>query len=406
MIGSGIFLLPSSLVKFGMLSFWGWGLTALGSIALALVVGRLANRTSKSGGVFQYTRDAFGDFPSFIVAWAYWSAYWIAIPAMAIAFVGYLAVFLPVLNNNPFGEAVAALTVIWSITFINLRGIAEASRMQIAMTLLKLLPLIVIIVLGTLWGNNNNLPINNPQDGSVIGAMAASALLTMWAFSGMEAGAVPAAEVEKPERTIPRAIVLGTLVVAFVYIASTYAVMRLVPSDQLAVSTSPFADAAQGLGSWGPALIAIGAMISTAGAINGTIFLLGQIPMSVALEGMAHSSLAKQNQGGAPFVSLLLAAVLGSILLLANYSKGLLEMFELLVVMSTAAFLVPMLVAALAELKYSWCSAKGWATLAIFASVYSVFAIYGSGLDVLAWGVLLFVAGIPFYLWGRQTKET
>ncbi len=405
MIGSGIFLLPASLVKFGLLSFWGWGLTALGSVALALVIARLSNRTTKSGAVFQYTRDAFGDFPSFLVAWAYWASYWIAIPAMAIAFVGYLSVFVPAIKDNAVAEATAALILIWAVTLINLRGLAQAGRMQIVMTLLKLIPLLVIVALGAFAGTSDNLPELNPQGGSVIGIIAASALLTMWAFSGMEAGAVPAADVVEPERTIPRAILFGTLVVAFVYIASSYAVMSLVPAEQLANSTSPFADAAQGLGSWGPTLVAIGAMISTAGAINGTIFLLGQLPMAVAVEGLAHPALAKRNRGGAPAVSLILASLLGSILLIANYNKGLLEMFELLVVMSTSAYLVPMLVCGLAELKASWRAAKGWGLLALFASVYSGFAIYGSGLDVLAWGIVLFAAGIPLYFWGRQQSK-
>ena len=87
MIGSGVFLLPSVLAPYGTLSFAGWLLTGGGSVLLALVFARLATRTRQSGGVYIYTRDAFGDLPSFIVAWGYWTCYWIAIPAMAIAFV-------------------------------------------------------------------------------------------------------------------------------------------------------------------------------------------------------------------------------------------------------------------------------------------------------------------------------
>ena len=183
------------------------------------------------------------------------------------------------------------------------------------------------------------------------------------------------------------------------------AVMMLVPADQLVTSTSPFSDAAQAFGSWGPMLIAVGALISTAGAVNGNIFLLGQIPMSVALDKLAPPILAKRNQGQAPVFSLLLASSLGSICLLMNYTKGLLGMFTFLVLMSTSTFLIPILVCALAELKHSWRSARAWSSIAALTAIYSCFAILGSGVDVFIWGILLILAGLPLYYFGRRYQS-
>ena len=128
MIGSGIFLLPALLAPYGLMSFAGWSLTAGGSICLALVIARLSSRTNRSGGVYIYAQDAFGNLPGFLVAWGYWVAYWIAIPAIAIAFVGYLGVFFPVLKTSIMGQALSALALIWGLTLICLLYTSPSPR--------------------------------------------------------------------------------------------------------------------------------------------------------------------------------------------------------------------------------------------------------------------------------------
>jgi APA family basic amino acid/polyamine antiporter len=398
MIGSGVFALPAVLAPYGLLSFGGWVLTGAGSILLALTIGRLASRTTLSGGPYIYAREAFGDLAGFLIGWGYWTSYWIAIPAVAIAFVGYLTVFFPSLSGDPLGQAIAGLALIWALTLLAVRGVREAGIAQVAMTLLKLAPLLVVVALGAVVGRAENLPEFNPQGGPIVPALAASALLTLWAFSGLEAGCLPARDVKDPERTIPRAVVIGTVTVTLIYLAATAAVMLLVPAGQLAQSTSPFADAAGALGPWGPSLIAAGALVATAGALNGIIFIAGQLPMAVALDGLAPAAFARRNGGGSPQVSLIVSSLLGSILLLANYSRGLIGAFEFLALMATLATLAPLIVSAAAEIKHSWRDAKGWAAIALISGVYCVFAAIGSGWEVLAWGVLLFHAGLPVYL--------
>ena len=405
MIGSGVFLLPTILAPYGLLSFAGWIITGGGSILLSLVFARLASRTRRTGGVYVYTQQAFGDLAGFIIAWGYWTSYWIAIPAVAIAFVGYLGVFFPALDGQPIWQATVALLLMWASILLNMKGLKEATMAQLIMTVLKLLPLFLIIGLGLFAGSADNLPELNPQGLPLIEALAATSLLTMWAFSGMEAGTVPAGDVQDPEKTIPRAIVIGTLTVAFVYIASSAAVMMLLPAEALMNSTSPFADAAASLGSWGPKLIAIGALVSTAGAMHGLVLVAGQLPMAVALDRLAPAILGRRNKGNAPYISLLIVAVLSSVLLLANYSRGLIGAFTFLIMMSTLAFMVPTIVCSLAEFLHSWKSARGWSAIALITFLYSVFAALGSGLEVVGWGLLFLLFGVPvFYLGRRKTR--
>lgn len=401
MIGSGIFLVPAVLAPYGLLSFGGWIIAGLGSVALALCMARLAGSTRRTGGPYVYAQEAFGDLAGFLVAWSIWLSFWIAIPVVALAFVGYLAVFVPALTGHMGAQVSVAFALIAVLTLINVKGLREASFVQIAMTVLKIVPLLVIIALGGALGAPSNLPDFNPSGAPLLPSLAAAALITMWPFTGFEACTVPAGAVANPERTIPRALVIGVVTVAVIYLAATFAVMLLVPPDVLAQSTSPFADAARGLGPWGPSFVAFGALIATAGTLNGCIFVSGQMPMAVALDNLAPGWFGKTDRGGSPYLALLVSSGLGALLLGANFSRGLMGAFTFLLMMSTALGLFYYLLSALAELRHSFRSATAWAAIALIGVAYTLFAMLGSGFEVLAWGVVLMLAGIPFFYAGR-----
>jgi basic amino acid/polyamine antiporter, APA family len=405
MIGSGIYMLPASLAPFGTVSFLGWLVTGGGSILIALTLGHLATRTGRPGGPYAYAHDAFGTLTGFLVAWGYWICVVAASTAIAVAFAGYLAVFMPELRTDTGLQALTALAVIWAFTGVNIAGVSSASLTQLWMTLLKLVPLLAVIALALVMGDPGNIPPFNPRGEPVIEAMAATALLTMWAFAGLEAGTIPAGDVIEPQRTIPRAVVWGTAVTAALYIAATAAVMLLVPAGNLAQSTSPFADAATGFGQWGPPLIAVGALVSMAGALNGNILISGQMPMAVAADGLAPRFLARRNRAGGPQGALLLSSGLSSLFVIFNYTEGLVTAFTFLIAISTLALLAPLAVAALADIRHSWRTARPWALIAALAFTYTAFAILGSEREVLHWGAGLLGLGVPVFYWLRWRES-
>ncbi|NOX81853.1 MAG: amino acid permease, partial [Alphaproteobacteria bacterium] len=193
MIGSGVFLLPAVLAPYGSISFLGWIVTSIGAILIALVLGRLAGRTDRSGGFYVYTRDAFGDLAGFIVGWSYWLSILFAVAAVSVAFAGYAGAVIPALGANKITQALVATSIIWILTGVNIKGVSEAASVQLVTTILKIIPLLVIIALGFFAGTPDNIPPFNPQALPVGEALATTALLTMWAFIGIEAGVVPAA---------------------------------------------------------------------------------------------------------------------------------------------------------------------------------------------------------------------
>ncbi len=405
MIGSGVFLLPAVLAPFGSISFLGWLVTSFGAIAIALILGRLASRTRRSGGFYVYSQEAFGDLSGFMMAWGYWVAIIFAITAISTAFAGYLGSVIPALGGSNLVKSGVAAALIWTLTAINIRSVNSGAWFQLVTTILKLLPLIVIIGLGFVAGTPDNIPPYNPQDLSLFGALSATALLTMWAFIGLEAGVVAAGEVKNPEKTIPRAIVFGTLTVTLVYILATAAVMMLVPVEVLAKSEAPFVDAARKLGSWGPGLIAFGALVSTAGSANGNVLLGGQMPMAVAIDGMAPKFLARRNKGQAPVSALIISSILATLLLGFNLNDSLIGAFTFLVSMSTLCTLLPYAFSALAEMKHSGRRSPLWTSLAILALAYTCMAMLGSGVKVLLWGIVLLCAGLPVYWYSQRQNQ-
>lgn len=404
MIGSGILLVPASLAPYGLLSLGGWIISSVGTVAIVLVFARLAARTTRDGGPYVYVQDAFGDMAGFLMAWTYWVGFCVSIPLQAMAFAGYLGVFVPALVHNIVVKALTAFGIIGVFTYVNLRGLRKMSVVQITLTLLKIIPLFVIMGAALTFGTPHNLPPLNPSQVPIRLSLTTVTLITLWPFTGFQAAVCNARAVREPERTIPRALTAAVALVTIIYIGASLAVMLLVPSGQLAQSEAPVAAAARVLGAWGAPLVALGALIATAGTLNGVIFASSQMPMAVAEDGKAPQWLGTLNAGGAPSGSVLLSSSLGVLLLLLNYSRGLVAAYTFLLKVATALCLIYYFVCGLADIKHSWRSARGWTLVALFACSYSAFAMIGSGLEVLVWDGVLTAAGVPLYFVFRSRR--
>ncbi|CAN5208673.1 amino acid permease [soil metagenome] len=408
MIGSGIFLLPSALAAFGAISIVGWIVTAAGAMLVALVFARLSRMVPRAGGPYAYARHGFGEFAGFLIAWGYWISILCGNAAIAVALVSYLSVFVPPLAENGALAGATAVAAIWMLSLVNSRGVFAAGRVQVVTTVLKLIPLVVLGTLGFAWFEPDNLVPFNVSGGSNYSAITATAALTLWAFLGLESATVPADDVRNPQRTIPRATVLGTAVAAIVYIAATAAVMGIVAPASLAGSEAPFADAASRIwGGWAGYAVAAGAVVSCFGALNGWILNAGQIPLAAARDGLFPRPFARVTPRGAPGFSLIVSAALVTLLVATNYTRGLVGLFTFAILLSTLTALVPYAFSAMAELmifmkereQFVGERLAGASIIAVVAFAYSLWAIAGAGQEIVFWGFLLLLSGLPVYVW-------
>ncbi len=409
-IGSGVFLLPSALAVYGGISLLGWLFSFLGAISIALVFMRLSREHPGAGGPYAFSRDAFGDFIGFQVAWGYWVSVWVGNAAIVTSAVSYLGVFFPTLNENPWAGACTGLFILWVLTWVNTRGIHDTGIVQRVTTVLKLLPLLVVPLFGLFYMDTSHFQPFNLSGTSWFSAVTATASLTLWAFLGIESATVPANQLRDPQKTIPRATLWGTLIVALVYVGGTVAIMGLIPPDVLRHAEAPYADAAKRL--WGPAgsyLVAAGAVIASAGALNGWILIQGQVPMAAAADRIFPAFFQKTNRRGAPAAGIILSSLLVSGLMVMNYHKSLVETFQFMLLLATASVLVPYLFCALAYLSKALSGPGGrivmrpGAYIGFIAFLFSLWAIAGSGEEAVYWGFLLLSAGSPVYIWMKRT---
>jgi APA family basic amino acid/polyamine antiporter len=410
MIGSGVFLLPASLAAYGGVSIVGWLFTTAGALLLALVFAQLGRAMPRIGGPYAYARAGFGDVIGFQVAWGYWIAIWAGNAAIAIAFAGYLGYFWPGLGDDPLLAAMVAIAAVWLLTGVNAAGVRPAGVVQLVTTVAKLAPLIGIAVAGLFFFDAGAFTPFNASGESAFSAITSVAALTLWAFIGLESATVPADDVEDPTRTIPRSTVIGTIVTAAVYILGTVAVMSVVPREVLTNSTAPFADAAGAMfGPWAGYVVAVGALFSTFGCLNGWILLQGQVPLAAARDNLFPALFGRVSSTNTPVHGLVISSVLVTILTVLNYNARLVDVFNFFLLLATMTTLVPYIFTTMAELmlfitdpvRFDGRRLGGSAVIAVLAFAYSLWALYGAGAEVVLWGTILLLAGLPVYVWMR-----
>ena len=412
MIGAGVFLMPAALAAYGSISLLGWLLAATGGILLAKVFSNLSKLMPLAdGGPYAYARKGFGDYAGFLVAWGYWISIWCTNAAIAVSLVGALSIFFPILATNAVVAILTGLGIIWLLTWINTLGIVASGKLQLVTTILKIIPLLLVAIGGFFFIKAENFFPFNASGTSDISALIATATLTFFAFQGMECATIPSCSVDNPEKTIPKATMLGTILVTIIYIAGSSSVMGMIPAATLQHSVTPFADAAEII--WGSNArywVGAGVAISAFGALNGWILIQGQIPAAIAKDKLFPALFGKENKKGVPAWSIIISSVIVSVLMMMNFTKGLVEQFKFLILMSTFCVLIPYLLSAAAyiiiranqQIKGKWAQAI---ILASLAFIYSLWAIAGSGQETVFYGFIFLIAGTPFYVWIILKKD-
>lgn len=404
MIGSGVFLLPASLAPYGATSLIGWAITLSGAMVLAVTFARLAMHWPQTGGPYAYARNGFGDLAGFVIAWSYWIAIWTANAAIAVAFAGSIGALFPSLTATPLRAASCALAALWLCVGINVAGVREAGRVQVVLTVLKLVPLLLFGGIALWFLEPRLLAPVQPDGESLPHAINATVALTLWALLGLEAATIPADSIEQPERTIPRATVFGTLLAGLATVLACTAVLGVLPASQVQHSAAPMADAARHMwGSWAGMGVAVVASVSTLGALNGWVLLSGQVPLAAARDGMLPSRFIVLDKGGTPVFGVLVSAGLASVLVLANFSRSLVQLFTFAILLSTAATLLPYVAGTAAWLRRG---GRGGRVAALLGLLFSLYALWGIGNESLLWGAVLVLAGLPVYFLVRRGKRT
>jgi amino acid transporter len=289
-IGGGIFRLPadvaSSLGAAAPLAYLTCAV-AMGLIVLAFA--EAGSRVSMTGGPYAYVETAFGPFVGFICGVLLWMLGTFALAAVSTIFVANVGQLIPAVAGRPAG-AVLLLGVFALLAWVNIRGVRQGLRLNNAFTVAKLLPLLLLAVLGTFAIRGDNLTVLvTPTAGDV----ARTSLLLVFAFAGIETALVPSGEVANPARTVPRAILIAMVTITALYVW-LQVVSQGVVGAELGSSATPLAEAAgRSIGHWARTLLLVGAAVSMFGYIGGMTLAVPRALFAFARDGFLPARLAR-----------------------------------------------------------------------------------------------------------------
>lgn len=307
-IGSGIFLVPSAMIKnvgSPMMVFAVWVVGGMLSLFGALSYAELAAALPQAGGEYVYLREAYGPFWGFIYGWTQmWVAKSGSIATLATGFFIYLANFRPELEKVwvvvplPLGEGGApleirygqlmAMGVIAVLAGVNYIGVRVGGNVQVTVTCIKvgLITAIIVIGLGSHQGDVGNFRSAIPAAGGIAGFFAAM-VAALWAYDGWNNVSMVASEVQKPSRNLPLALIVGTAAVIIIYLLANLAYFYVLPASAVASTDRVAGEMMRRvLGRGGAGAVSIAAMISIFAALNGSILSGSRVPFAMARDGL------------------------------------------------------------------------------------------------------------------------
>ena len=431
-IGSGIFLVPAEMMQAvgsASLVYLAWIAGGFLSFFGAVTYAELGSVRPFAGGEYVYVRDAYGPLPGFLYGWTW---FLIAKPAsIASVTAGLVRVlgtfhafrFLPqtlfaihftasrVLVIN-YGHLVAIAATV-SITALNYVGVRKAGDFQFAFTLLKVAMIIGIAFVALTassgsWSNFGTSFLG--AKGGIAGFMAAL-VAALWAYDGWNDLNMVSEEIQRPERTIPIALIGGVGLVAVLYMGMNAGIQYALPANVIANSAVPAAAASQAvLGRWGVALVSIGMIVSMLATLNGTVMSGARVPFAVARDGYLFKALGEVHpKFHTPGVALVIQAAVAIVLVLVGGAFR--ELFSLAIFAEWLFYIV----AASTIFVFRWREPNvprpyrtvGYPVVpALFIGAAAVLLYYTftSNLADSIGGLIVILLGIPVYLWFARKK--
>ena len=411
MMGSGIIMLPASMAQIGGISLLSWIVTAICSMAIAYSFAQLGVICNRSGGMSAYTEEAHGTSGFFLCSYLYYLSLAIGNVAIAISAVGYLTPFFPWLGTGAIPLFVGVVGLIWVTTLANFGGPKITGQIGAITVWGVIIPVGGLCFIGWFWFDAATFSAAwNPHNTPMNSAIVQSIPLTLWAFLGMESAAQNSDQVDNPKRTVPLACMFGTLGAAAVYVLSTAVIQGIVPNQELANSTAPFAAVyAQMFNPTIGKIIMALAVLACVGSLLGWQFTLSSTSKYTADQGLFPAFFSKVNKSDAPIIGMTVAAVLQTLMAVSTMSPNATAQFGKLVNLAVVANMLPYVtsITALMVVMYKARTDRGTylrnTSIAFLAVSYSIYALYASGMEAVMGGML--VLAIGYLLYGFVAKR-
>lgn len=421
MIGGGIFNSPTDLINLAnpLSTLIAWIVGGLGVFFLVMVFEDLSiKKPELKGGIYSYAREGFGDFAGYFSTFGYWIGGLLGV-------VAYFPLFFKTLNSllseqnqiSPLVSFIFSSLFLWGITVIILLGIRDAGIVSAIVTLAKLLPLILVVIVGItvfkkdifLVNDYKNILASTGETTTIFSQIKGAMGTILWCFLGVEAAVVMSGRAES-QKIVSKATKLAFFITLIIYMLISSLAMGIIEPSKLANAQTPLADVlfATKIGAFGAIIAKVGLMISIMGATLSWILLVIELPWLTAKDGIMPKFFVKENKRGVPIYSLIITQIIIQIFLFSMLSEKLQATYSLAYNMSTSTMLIPYLFTGLYAVKI-YLVKKEWGMkfiISILATIYSIFVLYAVGLLYLSLTLILFSIGlIPFHIGKIEKKE-
>ena len=417
MIGAGIFNSPTDLILSAnpQAVIIAWLIGGTGVLMIALVFQMLSNKKPElTGGIYTYAKEGFGDFAGFNSAWGYWIG----------AFLGNVAFFTIIFKTinsllgkgnqlSPLATFILGSVLLWVYHFMITRGIKNASFLNAIFTAAKIIPLLLVIVLGFIVFKSDIFSVPNwtnhlasatkGQGVSSVGQQIKGAMCTiLWCFSGIEASVVMSKRA-KSAKLVGKATLISFGITITLYMLISIVSMGVIPAEALASSDTPLA-AVLGktiLAGAGGIIVKVGILISVIGVLISWILLAAETPYIAANAKVMPRWFAKENKVGVPINSLTITTIVTQLFLFFLMIPELQKAYTITYTLGTIVMMLPYLFSTAYAVKLSVTEKykKRELIISVLASIYSLYVIYAIGLKYFAFSIIIYSIGIiPFVM--------
>ncbi|MFI6317004.1 basic amino acid/polyamine antiporter [Nonomuraea sp. NPDC050556] len=400
MVGAGVFSLPRNFAQatgvFGALI--AWVIAGVGMLMLAFVFQTLAVRKPDlNAGVYAYAKAGFGEFPGFYSAFGYWASACVGNVSYWVLIKSTLGAAVPGFGE---GDTILAVLVsvvgVWAFHFMIVRGVKEAAAINRIVTVAKLVPIVLFIVILAVAMRGGVFSMNwYGGDEALFDQVKATMLVTVFVFLGVEGASVYSRYARRRE-DVGKATVLGFVSVLALFASVTLLSYGVLPRAELAKIRQPsMAGVLESVvGSWGAVFISVGLIVSVLGAYLAWTLMAAEVLFVAARDNDMPAFLRRENRQGAPVAALVITSVLITAVLAVTLFSD--DAFTFTLKLCSSLSLVPYLLAAGYALKLT----KG--VVAALAVVYTAFLIFAAGLEFLLLSCIIYAPGTILFAITRR----
>ena len=430
MVGGGIFSLPQNMAADASAGavIIAWIITGFGIYFIANTFRILsAVRPELTAGVYMYSREGFGNYAGFTIAWGYWLCQIFGNVGYAVITMDALNYFFPgtFTGGNNLWSIIGGSLLIWTFNFIVLGGIKGASSVNTIATICKILPLAIFIVAMIcvfnfdkftfdFWGQSTAMGEKNL--GSIPSQIKSTMLVTLWAFIGIEGAVVLSGRAKSP-KNVGKATILGFVGGLIVFVLLSVLPFGFMTQAELATVQNPSTAGVleKVFGVWGSIIMNVGLIIAILASWLAWTMITAEIPYAAAKDGTFPKAFRSENANGSPNVSLWITSILMQCAMLLVYFSN--DAWNTMLSITGVMVLPPYL----ASTAFLWkiskdkklieknstvtISTKSALCSGILGSIFAIWLIYAAGLEYLLVSIIFLALGIPIYIWARRENK-